>query len=46
LTSYKDGFTSSEAEELNLLDSNGNLKEEFTQYLERDSAGNWVAQAG
>ena len=46
LTSYKDGFTSTEAQNLGFLDENGNLKEKFTQYLEQNSAGNWVAKAG
>ena len=46
LTSYKDGFTSSEAEELGLLNDDGTLKAEFASYLERDSNGNWVTAAG
>ena len=46
LTSYKDGFTSSEAQELGLLNDDGTLKTEFASYLERDSNGNWIAKAG
>ena len=46
LTSYKDGFTSQEAQELGLLNNDGTLKTEFTSYLERGSNGNWVVAAG
>ena len=47
LTSFKDGFTAQEAATLGLLDKEtGELRSEFSDYLEQDSNGNWIVKAG